>query len=136
MDNPYTDEPYQTAWQQGHDYGGQNPSDESPQTPDFSSWGYDGDTTDSIGTVWQEGALAGRNDSSSSAGSTSPDGGATAQNDTDAVTLDPSLAAELADLWSQFPETYAMMQCADGDSYFSQVVALDNIPTSDDNEVA
>ena len=60
MTNPYDgNEPYQTAWQQGYDYATQNPSETSPQTPDFSGWGYDSDITSYLGQVWQEGALAG-----------------------------------------------------------------------------
>lgn len=60
MTNPYAgNEPYGTAWQQGYDYAQANPNEQAPQTPDFSSWGYDQQTTSYVGQVWQEGALAG-----------------------------------------------------------------------------
>jgi hypothetical protein len=60
MANPYTEEPYKTAWDHGHDHGVANPSDTEPTPPDYSSWGYDETTTGYIATVWREGALAGR----------------------------------------------------------------------------
>lgn len=63
--NPYDGhEPYKTAWQHGHDYGRQNRGSEQPDTPDFSGWGYDAATTKYIDQVWQEGALAGREEAS------------------------------------------------------------------------
>lgn len=137
LDNPYSDDPYKTAWQQGHDYGQQSPNDTSPQTPDFSSWGYDADTSNNIGQVWQEGALAGRTDAGASGSTDSGGASPTASGTGDGqITLPADLAAELADLPNQFPESWAMMQAGDGDTYFGQVVALASIPTSDDEEIA
>src|SRR4051794_12471140 len=65
MSNPYNEDPYATAWQQGYDTGMQNP-DAAP--PDFASWDFDEDTTRNLTTVWQEGALAGREWGSTGAG--------------------------------------------------------------------
>ena len=61
MGNPYQGQvPYEAAWAQGYEYGQANPGDTGPVSPDFSSWGYDEETTSNIARVWQEGALAGR----------------------------------------------------------------------------
>ncbi len=61
MTNPYHGtQPYESAWQHGHEYGIEHPGSEQPETPDFAGWGFDATTTGYIGQVWQEGALAGR----------------------------------------------------------------------------
>src|SRR3954452_21839812 len=65
MSNPYNADPYATAWQQGYDTGMQDPG---ATAPDFTGWGFDEDTTRNITTVWEEGALAGRESGSTGAG--------------------------------------------------------------------
>ncbi len=61
MANPYAgQEYYEEAWAQGYEYGQNNPGDEEPTPPDFSSWGLDEETAGYVAQVWQEGALAGR----------------------------------------------------------------------------
>ena len=65
MSNPYNEDPYATAWQQGYDTGMQNPS---ATAPDFASWDFDEDTTRNLTTAWEEGATAGRELGSTGAG--------------------------------------------------------------------
>jgi hypothetical protein len=60
MTNPYSQDPYQSAWQEGYSWGQRNPGEEQPTPPDFSAWAQDAQTVSYIGQVWQEGALAGR----------------------------------------------------------------------------
>jgi hypothetical protein len=68
MANPYSEEPYLTVWDQGHEYGAANPSDTDPTPPDYASWGYDETTTGYIVTVWREGVLAGSEEASAGGG--------------------------------------------------------------------
>jgi len=61
MDNPYSgQEPYESSWNYGYQYGKDNPNDPDPTPPDFSDWGLDDETRGYVEQVWREGALAGR----------------------------------------------------------------------------
>lgn len=135
MTNPYSgNEPYGTAWQQGHEYGAQNPGSDQPQAPDFSSWGYDDATTGYIGQVWQEGVLAGRDEAAGGAsggtGGQDPGGGAT--NDL------PHYDAETDTLYvdaAEFPALEFLVQCGDIDNWLTQI-GIDPSVFSDDEPVA
>lgn len=127
--NPYDgNEPYQTAWHQGDDYAKSNPSDSQPQTPDFSSWGYEADVTAYLGQVWQEGALAGRDASGAGAGAASGTSDGT-------VEIPADLADELARFPEYYPESLAMARAGDADTYFRDVVGIE-IPSENDEPVA
>jgi hypothetical protein len=87
MSNPYAgNEPYQSAWQHGYDYGAQHPQESQPEAPDFSSWEQDETVTGYLAQMWQEGALAGRE-----AGATSPATSAAAGDSLDGGVGDASL---------------------------------------------
>jgi hypothetical protein len=143
MTNPYAgNEPYDTAWQQGYDYTSQMSSEGQPQTPDFSSWGYDDQTTAYIGQIWQEGALAGQQaaanasgaapGSGSSAGQPSDGGAPPGGTDDGAVELPSDVADELANFASYYPETWAVAQATDPDAYVRESLGIDEPPTDDE----
>lgn len=72
MTNPYSgQEPYESAWNYGYQYGTDYPSDTDPTPADFSGWGLDDETRGYVEQVWREGALAGREASQSGSGGTS-----------------------------------------------------------------
>jgi hypothetical protein len=130
MGNPYTDEPYQTCWQQGFEHGQQSPSDTDPTPPDYSSWGYDASVTDYCGQVWKEGALAGREQAGgggSSGGSSNADG---------TVTLPTDVVAELTGFYEHYPETAAMVNAGDGETYLRQNVGIADVPQEGDDDPA
>lgn len=137
--NPYANnEPYQTAWQQGYDYAQANPNDQSPQTPDFSSWGYDQQTTNYIAQVWQEGALAG-----GASGVTGGGGGQRGQaaqgggGQGDATQL-PHYDADTDTLYvnpEEFPALTALAQAGDFDTWL-QGLGIDPSIFADDQPSA
>jgi hypothetical protein len=137
MSNPYSDEPYLTAWQYGSDYGSQNPGDTDPQSPDFSSWGYDDDITGYVVQVWREGALAGRD--GSSGGASTGDGGSGADSadasGSDLIQLPSDLADELVRFREYYPETTALCDAGDVDTWLQYVVGVEYIPTDDDDDL-
>ncbi len=137
MTNPYDgNEPYQTAWQQGDDYGKSNPNDAQPQTPDFSSWGYAADITTYLGQVWQEGALAGRSEGAAPSGSSGSPASPGSSGSSDGTVQIPSdLADELARFAEYYPESMAIAQAGDPDTYFRNVVGIE-IPSEQDEPVA
>lgn len=131
--NPYDgQEPYGTAWQQGYEHGVANPSDTSPQAPDYSSWGYDEETTGYIGQVWQEGALAGREEGSGGQSGGEP-GGQSGGGEGE-ITLPADLAAEMASFADYYPETTAIAYAGDGDAFYQQYLGFE--PETDDEPVA
>ena len=136
MTNAYEgQEPYATAWQQGYDHGQANPSDGQPQAPDFSSWGYDAETTGYVAQVWQEGALAGREGGGGAApgSSSSSAGGGGGQSNADGtITLPDDIRTELANFTSSYPELTALVGAGDGDTYYQNVVGIER-PTDDEN---
>ena len=123
MSNPYSDEPYTTAWQYGYDFGSQNPNDTDPQPPDFSSWGYEEDITGYIVQVWREGALAGRDAASGGGGASGAD----------VIQLPADIAAELAQFREYYPETMALCDAGDVDTWLQSVVGVEYIPVDDDD---
>jgi hypothetical protein len=91
MDNPYQgQDPYQTAWSSGHDYGLQNPGNGNPQAPDFSSWGLDDQTQSYVEQVWREGVVAAGQTSLLTQSPSSP-GGEYGQGGSDNVPIDFSV---------------------------------------------
>jgi len=133
MTNAYAgQEPYATAWQQGYDYGQANPSDSQPQAPDYSSWGYDAETTGYVTQVWQEGALAGREAGSGGSSSSSAGGGGGQSNADGTITLPSDISAELTNFTSYYPELTALVGAGDGDTYYQNVVGIER-PTDDEN---
>jgi hypothetical protein len=129
--NPYAgNEPYSTAWQQGHDYAANQSLAGTPQTPDFSGWGYDDATTAYVGQVWQEGALAGQQ---GAGGGAVAGGGAGADG---AVQLPTDVAHELANLTGYFPELTAITLAGDPETYAHTNLAIAQIPTESDESIA
>jgi hypothetical protein len=142
--NPYNGtEPYQSAWQQGYDYATQHPAETSPQTPDFSGWGYDSDITGYIGQVWQEGALAGGGSGvtggGGGAGGTGSGGepgqaGGTAGGASEL----PHYDAETDTLYvsaEEFPALTQLAEAADFDAWLQQL-GIDPRTMADDEPVA
>ena len=119
MDNPYQgQEPYETAWQQGHDYGAANPGDTSPSPPDFASWGYDEETTTYVAQVWTEGAQAGRDEAGSGDGG---GGGSEEGHEID---------------WSEYPELVRAAQLGDNFDAYLADIGIDVSQLDDGDAVA
>lgn len=114
--NPYSDqEPYGQAWDFGYQYGRQNTEDTDPVAPDFADWGLDGDTLVSAQQVWQEGALAGRDDAAAEAG-----GAVTGESGTSSDL--PHYDAETDTLFvaeEEFPALVQLAQAGDIDTWLS-----------------
>ena len=65
--NPYKDQPgneaYANAWDLGHGYGQQHPTEQNPTPPGFyPPWDLDAQGIAWMNQVWSEGALAGQGD--------------------------------------------------------------------------
>lgn len=144
MTNPCNgSEPYQTAWQQGNDYGKQNPGDGQPQAPDFSGWGYDDETAGYIAQVWQEGVLAGREavpgGGAGDAGGGADDGGGGADDGGGGGVSDlPHYDTETDTLYvnaDEFPALDFLVQCGDVDTWLTEI-GIDPSVFSDDEPVA
>ena len=143
MSNPYGEEPYVTAWQLGYDYGSQNPTDTSPQPPDFSTWGYDESVTGYCAQVWSEGALAGRE---ATGASVDPGGGAPGGDDgggaggggagagDEVISLPEDVATELANLREYYPESFAILDAGNAKTYLRDYVGVEYIPSEDDDD--
>jgi hypothetical protein len=127
MSNPYGDEPYATAWQQGYDFG-QTSSGDTP--PDFSGWGYEADVTAYLAQVWREGAQAGRDAAAGSSSSSSSDSGG-GGGGSDLIQLPADVAAELANLPAYYPESFAIYYAGDAESYLHSI-GISDIPSDDE----
>jgi hypothetical protein len=124
MTNPYAgQEPYEAAWQYGFDYGAQNPTDEQPQAPDFSSWGLDEQTTAYVAQVWAEGALAGRGSGAA--------GGGTQDGETP-VQIPDDLRDEMVNFDQYYPELLALDNSSSPEEWAMNVAGL----TPEDLETA
>jgi hypothetical protein len=131
MDNPYSgQEPYESAWNYGYQYGKDNPSDTSPTPPDFSGWGLDDQTRGYVEQVWREGALAGREEAQGGSGGGSGDGSG---GDGGSSQL-PYYDAESDTLYAsadEFPSLVFLAQCGDVDTWLTQL-GIDPAQLNDD----